>query len=189
MILLMLSLRPPGTSVFTERRSAGFTLIELLVVIAVLVLLAAVVLVALDPLEQTARAKDSGRISTVAQLGHALQAYATASGDYPTVSTQWQQALITEGEIKQPVYVSKSAVTCGIANNMVNNICYISNPSSPSDVVVWTVLESKNSKAKASPDSTPCAKTVVAIYTTIKGQAGLACVDNPATVNGNETLY
>jgi prepilin-type N-terminal cleavage/methylation domain-containing protein len=167
----------------------GFTLIELLVVIAVLVLLAAVVLVALDPLEQTARARDSGRISTVAQLGHAIQAYATATGDYPTVSTQWQQVLITEGEIKQAVAVPRSTVNCGIANNMVNNICYVSNPSSQTDVVVWTVLESKNSKAKASPDTAPCAKTVIAMYTTIKGQAGVTCVDSAASVTGNETLY
>ncbi|MBU4016638.1 prepilin-type N-terminal cleavage/methylation domain-containing protein, partial [Patescibacteria group bacterium] len=43
----------------------GFTLIELLIVIAVLGILATGVLIALDPIEQINRGRDSGRVSSV----------------------------------------------------------------------------------------------------------------------------
>ena len=63
----------------------GFTLIELLIVIAVLGVLAVVVLVAINPAQQLARTRDAGRASTVAQLGHAIEAFAAArNGVYPT---------------------------------------------------------------------------------------------------------
>ncbi len=174
------------STTFSHSLRKGFTLIELLVVIAVLGILAAVVLVALDPLEQISRGRDSGRISSVAQLGHAIQAYATSSGNYPAVTSNWQQALIDAGEIKKTVEVS-IAEECGPTNNMVGGICYAAN--GPSDVVLWTVLESKNSKLNASDTDTPCGDTVVAMYTTVKGQAGLACVSSPTVVTGNEPLF
>ena len=65
------------------RNGAGFTLIELLVVITVLGVLATIVLLAVNPGEQLARAKDASRIEAVTQLSRALQAYYTANGVYP----------------------------------------------------------------------------------------------------------
>src|SRR5579864_7133508 len=79
----------------------GFTLIELLVVIAVLGVLAAVLLIAVNPQEQLARGRDSGRQSSIAQLGNALQAYYTANaGVYMATSTTWETTLVTVGELK-----------------------------------------------------------------------------------------
>jgi prepilin-type N-terminal cleavage/methylation domain-containing protein len=163
------------------RPRRGFTLIELLVVIAVLGILAAVVLVALDPLEQTARSRDSGRINTVAQLGHALQGYATSLGGvYPPANASWQTALLSTGELKKAVVVPATKTVC--STFVSGNVCY---NIVGTDAVVWTVLESKNSKAKA----TNCASTTIALYSTIQGKAGIACVANPNTVTGNESLF
>src|SRR3989344_7342592 len=65
----------------------GFTLIELLVVIAIIGVLAAVVLVAINPAERLAQARDSGRKSDVGQIATALEAYFPTGTDaeYPAV--------------------------------------------------------------------------------------------------------
>ena len=65
----------------------GFTLIELLIVMAILGVLAVVVLVAINPAEQMARARDTGRISGTQQLGRAVQAYFTSNGVLPGSGT------------------------------------------------------------------------------------------------------
>src|SRR3989344_9215549 len=62
----------------------GFTLIELLVVIAVLGVLATIVLLAVNPGEQLARARDTSRVAAVTQIGRSLLSYYTAqNGRYP----------------------------------------------------------------------------------------------------------
>lgn len=80
----------------TAHIKRGFTLIELLIVIAILGVLAVVVLVAINPVQQLARTRDAGRISTVQQLGHAVEAYYVShEAAYPTDLA----ALATSGEI------------------------------------------------------------------------------------------
>src|SRR5471030_1471405 len=83
----------------------GFTLIELLIVIAILGILTTAVLVAINPLEQFARARDSGRMGSVDQLGHAVQSYYTAqNGTYLATGVNWitggAASLTIAGEIK-----------------------------------------------------------------------------------------
>jgi len=83
-------------------RFKGFTLVELLIVIAIIGVLAVVVLVAINPVEQLAKTRDSGRISTVTQVGHALQAYytshATQTNAWPGELT-WSDDLTVSGEL------------------------------------------------------------------------------------------
>lgn len=55
----------------------GFTLIELLIVIAVLGILSAVVLVAINPVQQVRRARDSQAKSDIGQIATALETYYT----------------------------------------------------------------------------------------------------------------
>ena len=70
----------------TARIKRGFTLIELLIVMAILGVLAVVVLLAINPAEQLARTRDTGRVSAVTQMGHAVQAYDTShNAVYPVV--------------------------------------------------------------------------------------------------------
>lgn len=157
--------------------SKGFTLIELLIVIAILGVLAAVVLVALDPVEQLARGRDSGRENNVSQLGHALQAYYTANSAYPATAA-WNTTLLNTGDIKifpgNPGTVTAPACTGG---TVVNNYCYKTNATP--DVVVYTHMESKNSKRTGT-----CAGLDVNtwyVYSSAEGKAGFLCqVAEPA---------
>ncbi len=99
-------------NLFKNSLQKGFTLIELLVVIAVLGVLATIVLLAVNPGEQLARARDTSRIAGATQLGRALQAYYTAAGGSLTgvkdadvapvslVATDWMGPLITSQDLK-----------------------------------------------------------------------------------------
>lgn len=157
--------------------SKGFTLIELLIVIAVIGVLAAGILVAIDPVEQLARGRDSGRKSTLGQLGRALQAYYTANSVYPTVAqitnSPTTNVLILSGEIKTipnpPIMATATACTGG---SNVNGICYKVDAAGP-NIVVYSHMESKTERNKA-----PACGTVVNtwfVYSSISGRAGTVC--------------
>ncbi len=102
----------------------GFTLIELLIVMAILGVLAVVVLVAINPAEQMRRARDTGKISGVQQLGRAVQAYYTANGAVPAVGT-WSTDLTASQELTQmPAGITVDGAS-GCGGNLVNSTwCY-----------------------------------------------------------------
>lgn len=158
----------------------GFTLIELLIVITILGVLAAVVIVAINPLEQLARSRDAGRVSSVGQLGHAMQAYVTNQGSttYPSPSATWQTTLQSSGEIQNLVNVPAANPNCSTFAQ--GNICY-QTYNTNQDAVVWTILESKSNYAKAgcSGSQVPAVAWISSV-----GKAGLTCVtsaDTPVT--------
>jgi type II secretion system protein G len=87
----------------------GFTLVELLVVIGVLGVLVTGVLIAVNPAQQLAKARDASRKSAIKQIRNALEQYRTVHGSYPTrevggwpavylysVDPQWQTFLGSE---------------------------------------------------------------------------------------------
>jgi len=55
----------------------GFTLLELLIVIAILAILASAAVVVLNPAELLRRARDSGRITNIANIRNAINLYLT----------------------------------------------------------------------------------------------------------------
>jgi prepilin-type N-terminal cleavage/methylation domain-containing protein len=128
----------------TAKIYKGFTLIELLIVIAILGVLAVVVLVAINPVQQLARTRDSGRISSVAQIGHAIEAYmASHNGTYPTTLTE----LSTSGELNAvPSEVGNTlgATLCSGGDGVENGWCY---DFDVADFAVWTHLESETNKS------------------------------------------
>lgn len=118
----------------------GFTLIELLIVIAILGVLAVVVLVAINPVQQLARTRDSGRMSTITQLGHSIEAYmASHNGSYPDDLNE----LVTSGDLNSvPAEVNQTlddTTACTGDEDTENGWCYDSDEDS---FAVWTHLES-----------------------------------------------
>ncbi|MDO8658004.1 MAG: prepilin-type N-terminal cleavage/methylation domain-containing protein [Candidatus Levybacteria bacterium] len=166
----------------TNNKSAkGFTLIELLIVIAVLGVLAAVVLVAINPLEQLARGRDSGRKTTVGQLKNAAQAFYTShNATYSSHTGGWVTNLTNAGELKAiPASISYNAsgsvCTATIAQASINSAaengwCYYTNYTG--DAVVYTRLESKSEITKCPPTTYP---VPFFLWNSAEGKAGVVC--------------
>lgn len=168
----------------------GFTLIELLIVIAILGTLAVVVLLALNPVQQLARTRDSGRASTVGQLGHAMEAYATThSGQYPRVSDcggsgSWiRGCLVDTGEISTvPSLIPYSAGGSACSGGQ-NGFCYRV-AGSYDAVVIYTHAEAKTNISKCN-GSSGCPNSSVAsfVYSTADGRGGFVCSGSPTPGN------
>lgn len=166
------------------KSSAGFTLIELLIVIAILGTLAVVVLIALNPLQQMARTRDSGRISTLSQLGHSMEAYATThNGEYPTATghtADWMTYYLQDsGELstvpKTLNYSVGTASSCGGENGW----CYTTYGDY---ALLYTTVEAASNINKCDGDGEGCVNTknstgnaAYFVYSTEDGRAGLYC--------------
>lgn len=167
----------------------GFTLVELLIVIAILGALAAVVLVAMNPAEQLARARDSGRVNSISALGRSMEAYATShSGSYVTYGAapdnySWVTKLVDAGEMPavptSPTYTASTFGGC--ANNIGSegNWCYIATTGSSGTgpILIYTSAESKSAKSKC-PAASPYAWVA---YSSNHGRAGTTCTADAAT--------
>jgi prepilin-type N-terminal cleavage/methylation domain-containing protein len=64
-------------------RSKGFTLIEILITITILAVLATLSFVALNPIQQIAKARDTKRILNITTLSKAIQIYHLETSTYP----------------------------------------------------------------------------------------------------------
>lgn len=115
--------------------SEAFTLVELLVAISVIGILAGVILVAIDPGEQMAKARDAGRKNTLSQLSKAVQAYYISKSTWPprgTAPNTWMNSLVTLGDIKIQASLIGAADQYCFSNtdpnyndDNQNNYCYI----------------------------------------------------------------
>jgi prepilin-type N-terminal cleavage/methylation domain-containing protein len=158
----------------TAQFKKGFTLIELLIVMAVIGVLAVVVLVAINPVQQLARTRDTGRKSAVTQMGHALSAYYTSrSGtEYVAASSSWIDDLATAGEIatipSQLEYSANPGVEC--STNVQNYYCYDYNVASVG-AITFARLESDSEEAKCSGTDEP-----YFVWDSVLGRAGLVCM-------------
>ncbi len=176
---------------FQKQIIAGFTLIELLVVLGVLSVLGAVLIVLVDPVEQLAKADDTGRKSSVGQLGRALQAYYTQNGAaFPLSSTDdgWKTSL-TGTELKvfptAPAGADMAAADCANLTNptgdATNNFCYRSTAVTGAEAVVFVKLESKSDKLKAG-GGTSCASTAWYVWSSYTGGTGYYCNATPPSI-------
>jgi len=169
----------------------GFTLIELLIVMAILGVLAVVVLVAMNPVQQLARTRDTGRKSSVTQVGRALEAYYTSHGGrYLTVANcgtggvlreDWMSCLRESGELSIPVanitYNTTLATACisqsvaSIVHVSHNGFCYAAGASG-SPAIVYARLESASDRSKC----TVAGNTIpYFVWSTLQGRGGLFC--------------
>lgn len=162
----------------------GFTLVELLVVIAVLGVLAAGVLIAINPIEQLRRGRDSGRKTSVAELGRSLTAYYTSQTTYPTQGTTWITLLRSSGEIKieaqNPNYSNGYTPACGGAAALQNGYCYATgNISNNPEALVFVQAESESDRIKAGCTTSTMAAWIV--WSSAAGKTGLTCTANATT--------
>lgn len=172
----------------------GFTLVELLVVIGVLGVLAVVVILALNPAQQFARTRDAGRKSAVTQLGHALEAFATARGGgaYVTENNTWisncvspNTCLVAAGEIAvAPTLLKYGAGILPCSNAMQNNYCYDYNAAAGT-AVIYARLESLAESSKC----TVANPVPYFVYSTADARGGLVCsVGVAEPVAGTQTF-
>lgn len=171
----------------TVQLKKGFTLIELLIVIAILGTLAVVVLLALNPVQQLARTRDSGRIAGVTQLGHAIEAYAVShNGLYPTENATWITTLVNAGEIQTtPSGITDSVGPGGCTNVAVNSTwCYDYNAAA-AQAIVYASLESVSSDSLC---ATPATQRPWAVYSTADGRGGVVCTGGTEPTSGNQTF-
>lgn len=170
---------PAKLSTFNSQFSInkGFTLIELLVVIAVLGVLAAIVLLAVNPGEQLARARDTNRVSAITQIGRSLQSYYTANnGVYPTAGAAWLSTMTASQDLKtiptNPNYTgSPVAVPC--TDNYVQGWCYKTGTvGTLTEAIVFARMESQQSDNKCATSATEKAWW---IFSTVDGRGGVVC--------------
>lgn len=180
---------------FLKKNMKGFTLVELLIVIGILAVLTAVVIIALNPVQNLAKARDTGRLSSVAQLGHALEAYATSNnGNYVAEAgcgnpAGWGNCIVTSGDINQVpsqvvatiTTINGSAYTvCGdYAAATQNGWCYDASAAAGTQpAVVYTRLEAAANHAKC---DNPTTEFAWAVYSTADGKAGVVCTATSTT--------
>jgi prepilin-type N-terminal cleavage/methylation domain-containing protein len=164
----------------------GFTLIELLIVIAVLGVLAAVVLVAIDPVEQLARGRDSGRKSSISQIGHSLVAYYTINSAYPAAAA-WDATLTNSGDLKlfpKDPGGSPLAPAC-VGGIVAETICYKVNATP--EFVVYTHMESKTEQRKSTCGGV--AANTWYVYSSVDGKAGTICQAGEPAAGGTYTYH
>jgi len=156
-------------------RVKGFTLIELLIVIAILGILAVVVLVVMNPGERQAQARDTGRISSVTQLGRSLQAYYSTKSNYPDVGT-WATELVGSGEIS--TFPSGTAYSYNSVSSCITYVqpavdrtyCYNEDQVNNLGALVFAKAESTTYRSKCTPP-----EEAYFVFSTEDSRGGVVC--------------
>ncbi len=149
----------------------GFTLIELLIVMAILGVLAVVILIAINPAQQLARTRDTGRKSAVSQLGRAVTAYFTSRGTFFPESGTWITTLVNSGELSVvPSSINYGAGVTSCATNAQNNFCY--REGGGTAAVVYARLESNVETSKCGGTGT----NAFFVWSTADARGGTVCL-------------
>lgn len=185
---------------------AGFTLVELLITISVIGILSAVILVAINPGEQTAKARDAGKKSAINQLAKGMQNYNTFNSYLSlTPGNTWMSQLVSSGDLKAvPTLIGANQYKCSwdsVNNNDDNGwkaydhngYCFWrtrfnygnsnADPSLPYEASIWTRLETKTEESKCSGNSNPNLKYPYYSWHSVRGNVCMVCGPNYLGVN------
>ncbi len=154
-------------------RLRGFTLLEILIVMAILGVVAVIVIVAINPTERQAQARDTGRISSVGQIGRATVAYYSVKGSFPS-GAGWAQDLTQAGELSSfPSGIKYSAYSVNPCTTFAQpgvdaTFCYAVDSSNGAIIFATAEANSHNNK---------CTSPEVAYFTysTGDGRGGTIC--------------
>lgn len=120
---------------------------------AILGILAVVVLVVMNPGEKQAQARDTGRISSVTQIGRSIESYYTTNTQFPGVSN-WADDLVTSGEISsfpsgvKYTYNSVSACSTYVQPATDGTYCYNEDQANNNGAIVFAKAESTTYRSK-----------------------------------------
>ena len=176
----------------------GFTLLEVLIVLAIIIVMVIVLIIAINPGQKLAETRDAGRMSSVNQLGRALQAWSTSNdGAFPMwESATWMTTLTLDNEISSDV--------AGVAHTLDRNdiclvnayaavgsdqgYCYASDTTTATtegtDAIVYSALESDRSH-----NDCLVAEGAYALWSSVAGRTGIVCLAaDPANGTG-DTVY
>lgn len=161
----------------------AFTLIELLIVLAILGILAVVVLILVDPAEKFAQTRDVGRVTTVAQLGKAVEQYFVNHNEIYPGDLTWDSDLVGEGDIKSfpsgVEYVINSISPCqtNAKPQGGESFCYDLDTSVNNyGALVFTKLESTKEVTRCT-----LIGDTYAVHSTADGKTGIICSSSDPT--------
>lgn len=163
------------------KSSKGFTLVELLIVIAVIGVLAAVILAVINPLEQLARGRDTGRKGLVRDLASSVQRYFTTNSAYPTADATWVDTLVTAGEVRDnPPANSLLGTPCGTGvTGTQDGYCFVTG-GTPTEFIVYTALESAAANSLCANAAAP-ADRAWEVWSSADGRGGVVCTVDDST--------
>lgn len=128
-------------------------------------------MIAVNPVEQMARARDGGRKQAVSEIVSAMQRYQTNRATYPAEGS-WISTILSSGELKKEPNLIAGGTQCNL--NAQNGYCYATNGT---EATIFVRLESASeaSRCTVSPNTTPYFMWVSTTNTT-----SLYCSTDPA---------
>jgi len=154
--------------------TTGFTLVEIVIVIAILGILMTITLAALNPLEQLAKARDIGKITTINSLSKGVLAYESRVSNAPTPSATWITDLKSGGDIAGNIVFPSGPLSPSSAcsSNNENGYCF---SSSGGNLIIYTRVESTGNLQKACGSSPGPSDTGWVIWSSADSRQGLYC--------------
>ncbi len=161
-----------------KKLNSAFTLIELIVVIAIIGILLTIVIIAANPVENVAKARDIGKKTSISQMGRSIFYYkVTNNGDFPGNSS-WDTDLISKSELS--LLPKNPSDTAGCSTNLkpgpTTGWCYttyVDTTSGSTHALLYAILDAKIDKSKCNQSA---GEVAYYVWASINGGSGVYCM-------------